>query len=71
MSQPFGVKLMLAGVSKPWLSSSIGRSVSAVEGWVAGRSAPPPEVVAWLDRRIADMPPRLPAYVPKPPRRMG
>lgn len=42
------VEAMMAGTSMPWLGSGIGRWVSAIAGWVAGRSTPPPEVLALI-----------------------
>jgi DNA-binding transcriptional regulator YiaG len=58
-----------AGVSRPWLARAVGRSESAVDGWLAGRADPPSEVLAWLQRRLADPPPVLPPYAPVPPGR--
>lgn len=72
MSQRFGMNLMMAGVSKPWLGPEIGRWVSALEaGPGAAPRLPAREVVAWLGWCIADLPPRLPAPRPQPPKRAG
>jgi transcriptional regulator with XRE-family HTH domain len=51
--------LRAAGVSRPWLARATGRTRSAVDRWCNGTASPPAEVVAWLERRLADPPPRL------------
>lgn len=58
-----------AGVSRPWLAERTGRSLGAVSRWCDGTAEAPAEVVAWLERRIADAPPVLAPYVPVPPGR--
>jgi hypothetical protein len=59
MSAPFASMLRAAGVSRPWLARQTGRSRGAVDRWCNGTAQPPAAVVAWLQRRIADPPPRL------------
>jgi hypothetical protein len=57
----FPALLRAAGVTRPWLARATGRSRSAVDQWCDGTTlAVPPDVIAWLQRRIADPPPRLP-----------
>jgi hypothetical protein len=56
----FTALLRAAGVSRPWLARATGRTRSAVDRWCDGSARPPAEVVAWLERRLADKPPRLP-----------
>lgn len=54
----FHALLTAAGVSRPWLARHVGLSRTMVDRWCAGQSEPPTEVVAWLERRLADPPPR-------------
>jgi hypothetical protein len=51
--------LRATGVSRRWLARATGRTRSAVDRWCDGTARPPAEVVAWLERRAADPPPRL------------
>jgi hypothetical protein len=62
----FASMLRAAGVSRPWLAARTGRTRSAVDRWCDGTARPPAEVVEWLQRRLTDLPPRLP-----PDRRFG
>jgi hypothetical protein len=55
----FAAWLRAAGVSRRWLAVHTGRTRSAVDRWCDGTARPPAEVVAWLERRVADPPPRL------------
>jgi hypothetical protein len=55
----FALLLRAAGVSRRWLAANTGRTRSAVDRWCDGTARPPAEVVAWLERRVADPPPRL------------
>jgi hypothetical protein len=55
----FSRLLRAAGVSRRWLAAQTGRTRSAVDRWCDGSAQPPPEVVEWLRRRVADPPPRL------------
>jgi hypothetical protein len=55
----FAPLLRAAGVSRRWLAARTGRTRSAVDRWCDGTARPPAEVVAWLERRVADPPPRL------------
>jgi transcriptional regulator with XRE-family HTH domain len=56
----FADMLRAAGVSRPWLARATGRTRSAVDRWCDGTARPPAEVLAWLERRLQDPPPRLP-----------
>lgn len=55
----FRALLHAAGVSRPWLAEQVGRTRQAVDRWCDGTAQPPADVVAWLQRRISDPPPRL------------
>jgi hypothetical protein len=55
----FASMLRAAGVSRPWLARATGRTRSAVDRWCDGTARPPAEVLAWLERRLADPPPQL------------
>jgi hypothetical protein len=59
MSGEFSSLLRAAGVSRPWLAARTGRTRSAVDRWCNGTAQAPAEVVARLERRLADPPPRL------------
>jgi len=60
MSAPdFRALLRAAGISRPWLAAQVGRTRTVIDRWCAGDAAPPPAVVEWLQRRIADPPPKL------------
>ena len=53
----FASLLRAAGVSRVWLAERTGWSRSRVDDWCAG-DEPPAELVAWLQRRAEDMPPK-------------
>jgi len=59
VTSDFACMLRAAGVSRPWLARATGRTKSAVDRWCNGSARPPAEVLAWLERRLADPPPRL------------
>jgi transcriptional regulator with XRE-family HTH domain len=59
MRGEFCAMLRAAGISRPWLARATGRTRSAVDRWCNNTARPPAEVVAWLERRLADPPPRL------------
>jgi transcriptional regulator with XRE-family HTH domain len=59
MSAAFVDLLKATGVSRPWLARATGRTRSAIDRWCNGTARPPAEVVAWLERRLTDPPPRL------------
>ena len=63
----FPALLAAAGVSRPWLAAQAGRSLSAVDQWCAGSSNAPGEVVAWLQRRVSNAPPKLARVTGRPP----
>lgn len=51
--------LRAAGVSQTWLAGATGKSVRTIEEWCGGRISVPPEITAWLARRLADPPPLI------------
>ncbi|MDO9712474.1 hypothetical protein [Paracraurococcus lichenis] len=65
----FAALLAEAGVSRPWLAARTGRTRGAVDRWCDGSAEPPAEVMDWLRRRLADLPPVLARYTPTPPAR--
>ena len=65
----FRYALAAAGVSRPWLATATGRSLSTVDHWCSGRTPAPDAVAAWLSVRMADPPPVLAPYVGTPPGR--
>jgi hypothetical protein len=62
-AQEFRAALDATGVSVAWLAKATGRSKSAFRRWMDGSARPPPELIAWLERR-ADNPP--PMFQPDP-----
>jgi hypothetical protein len=60
-----------AGTTPATLARLCGRSPRVGYDWATGRTPTPPEVLAWLERRLADPPPLLPRYVPVPRGRRG
>jgi hypothetical protein len=54
----FPTLLATAGVSRVWLAQATGYSRSAVDSWCSGERRPPGGIVAWLQKRAEDQPPK-------------